>query len=110
MLQNENMEALRSFRHDMKRHFAEISVLASTGKIEQIKNYVSAMENNLVESRRLVDSGNTALDTVLNYMLQRAVDKKIQVNVKVVVPCNLNLSAYDMNIIFGNLLENAIEA
>ena len=100
--QNENMEALRSFRHDMKRHFAEISVLASTGKIEQIKNYVSAMENNLVESRRLVDSGNTALDTVLNYMLQRAVDKKIQ--------CNLNLSAYDMNIIFGNLLENAIEA
>ena len=49
------------------------------------------MENNLVESRRLVDSGNTALDTVLNYMLQRAVDKKIQVNVKVVVPCNLNL-------------------
>ena len=98
MLQNENMEALRSFRHDMKRHFAEISVLASTGKIEQIKNYVSAMENNLVESRRLVDSGNTALDTVLNYMLQRAVDKKIQLNVKVV------------NIIFGNLLENAIEA
>ena len=96
--------------YDMKRHFAEISVLASTGEIEQIKNYVSAMENNLVESRRLVDSGNTALDTVLNYMLQRAVDKKIQLNVKVVVPCNLNLSAYDMNIIFGNLLENAIEA
>ena len=94
----------------MKRHFAEISVLASTGKIEQIKNYVSAMENNLVESRRLVDSGNTALDTVLNYMLQRAVDKKIQLNVKVVVPSDLKLSAYDMNIIFGNLLENAIEA
>ena len=110
MLQNENMEALRSFRHDMKRHFAEISVLASTGEIGQIKNYVSAMENNLVESRRLVDSGNTGLDTVLNYMLQRALDKKIQVNVKVVVPSDLKLSAYDMNIIFGNLLENAIEA
>ena len=76
MLQSENMEALRSFRHDMKRHFAEIS----------------------------------ALDTGLNYMLQRAVDKKIQLNVKVVVPSDLKLSAYDMNIIFGNLLENAIEA
>ena len=36
MLQNENMEALRSFRHDMKRHFAEISVLASTGEIEPV--------------------------------------------------------------------------
>ena len=52
------------------------------------------MENNLVESRRLVDSGNTALDTVLNYMLQRAVDKKIQVNVKVVVPSDLKLDSY----------------
>ena len=50
-------------------HFAEISVLSSTGEIVQIKNYVSAMENNLVESRRLVDSGNTALDTVLNLSL-----------------------------------------
>ena len=43
-------------------------------------------------------------------MLQRALDKKIQLNVKVVVPSDLKLSAYDMNIIFGNLLENAIEA
>ena len=109
-LQNEKMEALRSFRHDMKHHFTEISALASAGNMGQIQKYVSDMADNLKESKRLVDSGNTAIDTVLNYMLQCAVDKGISINTKIVIPENLELSAYDMNIILGNLMENAIEA
>lgn len=108
--QNEKMKILRSFRHDMKHHFLEISALASTGDTEQIKRYVCDMDESLKESRMLVDSGNTGLDTVLNYMLQRAQDAGISVNVRVAVPEKLALSAYDMNIIFGNIIENAIEA
>lgn len=110
ILQNEKMEILRSFRHDMKYHFSEISALASAGDTKQIKKYVSNMDDNLKESTMLVDSGNTGLDTVLNYMLQCAADKDIPVNVRVAVPEELELSAYDMNIILGNLIENAIEA
>ncbi|MBD5096731.1 MAG: GHKL domain-containing protein [Lachnospiraceae bacterium] len=110
ILQNEKVEILRSFRHDMKHHFSEISALASVGDTKQIKKYVSNMDDNLKETTMLVDSGNTGLDTVLNYMLQRAVDKDIPVNVRVAVPEELELSAYDMNIILGNLIENAIEA
>lgn len=108
--QNEKMKTLRAFRHDMKHHFWEISALASTGDTEQIKKYVCDMDENLKESKMLVDSGNTGLDTVLNYMLQRAQDEGISVNVRVAVPEKLELSAYDMNIIFGNIIENAIEA
>ncbi len=110
ILQNEKVEILRSFKHDMKHHFSEISALASAGDMEQIKKYVSDMSDNLNESAMLVDSGNTGLDTVLNYMLQRAADKDIPVNVRVAVPEELELSAYDMNIILGNIIENAIEA
>ena len=110
ILQNEKVEILRSFRHDMKHHFLEISALASVGDIKQIKKYVSNMDDNLKETTMLVDSGNTGLDTVLNYMLQRAADKDIPINVRVAVPKELELSAYDMNIILGNLIENAIEA
>lgn len=108
--QNEKMKTLRAFRHDMKHHFWKISALASTGDTEQIKKYVCDMDENLKESKMLVDSGNTGLDTVLNYMLQRAQDEGISVNVRVAVPEKLELSAYDMNIIFGNIIENAIEA
>ena len=93
-----------------KHHFTEISALASAGNMGQIQKYVSDMADNLKESKRLVDSGNTAIDTVLNYMLQCAVDKGISTNTKIVIPENLELSAYDMNIILGNLMENAIEA
>lgn len=110
ILQNEKVEILRSFRHDIKHHFSEISALASAGDTKQIKKYVSGMYDNFKESAMLVDSGNTGLDTVLNYMLQRAADNDIPVNIRVAVPEKLELSAYDMNIILGNIIENAIEA
>ena len=109
-LQNEKVEMVRSVRHDMRHHISEIAALAGNGETEQIIKYVSALDENLSESRMLVDSGNTGLDTVLNYMLERAVEKGVPVNVKVAVPKELELSTYDMNIILGNLIENAIEA
>lgn len=109
-LQNEKMETLRSFKHDIKHHLFEISALASSGRTELIERYVSNMNYNLNESIMLVDSGNVGLDSVLNYMLQRAEDKNIHINIKITVPENLELSAYDMNIIFGNIIENALEA
>ena len=109
-LQNERVENLRSFKHDMKRHVYEMAALAETGDTRLIKKYVSELDDYLNEAGVIVDSGNTGLDTVLNYMLQRAIDKNIQVNCRVVVPRELELSNYDMNIILGNLIENAIEA
>ena len=109
-LQNEKAEQLRAVRHDMRHHTAEIAALAQRGETAQIVRYVSALDETLDESRLRVDSGNAGLDTVLNYMLERAAERNIPVHVRVAVPKELMLSTYDMNIILGNLIENAIEA
>ncbi len=109
-LQKEVGERMRAFRHDIKHHLAEILSLANQGKTEMIKDYILDFEDNLKESAPICDSGNPALDTVLNFMLKKAKDNNIDVTSRIIVPREINLPAFDMNIILGNLIENAIEA
>ena len=49
------------------------------------------------------------IDSVLNYMLQKAREELETVIVKVMLPEKLK-HAFDINVMIGNLLENAIEA
>ena len=57
----------------------------------------------------MIGTGNVALDGILNYMCSKALKNNIQVTRKITVPEDAELVAYDMNIILGNLLDNAIE-
>ena len=58
----------------------------------------------------LVSCGNKNLDSLLNYLLGQAKKKLNHVEYEVRVPSDLCISAFDLNVILGNLTENAIEA
>ena len=109
-LQEMNQERMRAFRHDIKHHLAEIKALAERGETDMIAGYIRNMEDTVNESEQLCNSGNIVIDTIINFMLAKAQDKNIHVNTKIAVPKDIDISAFDMNIILGNLLENAIEA
>ena len=57
----------------------------------------------------IVSSGNMEVDSVLNYMLQKAKKMQLNTTVKVAIPEDMKHS-FDLNIIIGNLLQNAIDA
>ena len=57
----------------------------------------------------MVGTGNPSDDGILDYMCDKAQDKGVTIKRKLRIPEDVSLSAYDMNIILGNLLENAIE-
>lgn len=56
-----------------------------------------------------VESGNLQIDSVLNYFLQRAQKTLKVVETEIKIPQGIE-HTFDMNVIFGNLFENAIEA
>ncbi|SFO30132.1 Sensor histidine kinase YesM [Pseudobutyrivibrio sp. UC1225] len=109
-LQKEKTESLRAIKHDMKKHLAEISYLSMKDNNQLLKEYVNGLTNELHEVSPLIDSGNTSIDSVLNYMLPKAIENGISVKSKITIPKELIISMVDMNIVLGNLLENAIEA
>lgn len=103
-------EKVRGLRHDLKHHLSEILMLADRGRTREIVAYVRNMQENLLNEGEYVSSGNTDIDSLVNLMLERAKRELGTVRCRVCVPQELDISAFDWNIILGNLMDNAIEA
>ncbi|MGN0319583.1 MAG: sensor histidine kinase [Lachnospira sp.] len=105
----ENDKKIRLIRHDIKHHIREINNLADNGRLEDIKLYTRRLEEDIKDSEIVYNTGNITLDGILNYYHSRFVEKDIKTDINVTVPENMVLWAYDLNIILGNLLDNAFE-
>ena len=102
-------EKVKGLRHDIKHHLNEIKVLANQCGSVEIQNYVDQMQQFLHNDHEIVASGNMEIDSVLNYMLYRAKTELKNVTSKIMIPEGMK-HYFDINILIGNLLENAIEA
>lgn len=103
-------EKVRGLRHDLKHHLSEILMLADKGKAREIADYVQTMQADLRNEGEHISSGNAEIDSLVNLMLERAKKELGNVRCRVCVPQELDISAFDWNIILGNLMDNAIEA
>jgi sensor histidine kinase regulating citrate/malate metabolism len=100
----------RRLRHDMKNLLIQIEALADGQHQKELLELIGDMVISLEKQYEYSNSGNVVLDSILNYKLGYAKNKNMQTNLKIQVPSNMNLSAFDMTVLLGNLLDNAIEA
>ena len=106
----QSQEKIRSLQHDMKHHLMELNGMALESNNAQMIVYLGKMKNFMDNPAEYIYSGHKEIDSVLNYMIQRAKNILIKVDVKIIIPHNLACHSFDLNVILGNLLENAIEA
>lgn len=107
ILDSENR--VKQLRHDMKHHLTEIRLLAKQKQDTEVEQYIDTMTEYIHNPREFVRSNDTEIDSLLNYMLARAKEEGIDVSAEVQLPKSLTCS-FDINVILGNLLENAIDA
>jgi signal transduction histidine kinase len=105
----ENDKKIRSIRHDMKHHIREIRGMAENEDYDGIMDYINNISKDISAGEALYNTGNIALDGILNYYAGKFLEKSIDFNLDIVVPENMDVEAYDINIILGNLFDNAIE-
>lgn len=104
----EKQDQIDTLKHDLKNHIIGLHNLLDNGNNEEFKKYLERMK--IEESQSVIDTGNIVLDSIINYKLTQAIKKNIKVELDVKIPSNLNIESFDINVIFGNLLQNAIEA
>ena len=68
------------------------------------------MQAYLENPHEYISSGNQEVDSLMNYMLNRAKTVLNHVNYEINIPKELAIRSFDLNVIVGNLLENAIES
>ncbi len=108
LLQNDEMN--HRLVHDVKHHLLLLRKMARENDIERIGRYLDEIEKEYSETENLVWTGNRFLDFILNQKKQRAEDKGIRVVINSEIIPEWNLTENEISILFGNLLDNAVEA
>ena len=102
---------VQALRHDMKHHIREIYSLADKNTDIDIIRYLDEMSDSMDNIEKVASTGNSVFDGILNYYAQKIKQEMNNVNFSVIlkIPTDLEISSFDMNVILGNLLDNAME-
>lgn len=100
----------RSIKHDLANHLISIKSYLSDNKIDECCDYVNNLINYADINSDIIDTGNSVIDAILTAKKNLAKSKKIEFIFDIQIPENLKINSSDCCIIFGNALDNAIEA
>ncbi len=104
----ESEERVKALRHDIKHHIIELSAMAKKNNNDDMVKYLNNMKEFMLNPKEYSTTGNREIDGVLNYMLQKANEILNQVNVQINIPEDLCLNNFDICVILGNLVDNAV--
>ena len=107
---------IRGMRHDMKNTVSVIMQLAAgkkEGREKELHTYLEELNRSMDRLEFRFKTGNTVVDTLLNMKYHEIIRivPDLQMNVEELqFPEKLFIQSYDIGIILGNALDNAIEA
>ncbi len=101
---------IKKLRHDLQNHEISIKAYLKNGDCRGALDYLERMQTQELYANNLIETGNITLDAMLNTKRSIAESKGIQFDVRLQIPEKLFVDPVDICIIFGNALDNAIEA
>lgn len=109
-LHKRKMEKDRAFIHDIKKHIAYIQGLVMENKNEEVLDYIHQYLYD-IELKRDIITGNESFDIALSLYMNEIIDHRIKIDFSGVQSVDLSwIDPKDLNSIFSNLIENAVEA
>lgn len=97
-------------RHDLKNHLISLSALAEHEEWDKLKEYLFKMYNAGMIGEEDIETGNSVVNAIVNTKRQAAKQRNIKYDCNVNISKPLMIDEYDLCIILGNILDNAIKA
>ena len=101
---------LRAMRHDMNSHLIALKSFFDARDFKGGSRYIENLDAQFQQAALSVNTGNNALDSVLSAKRSLAESKDVAFHTKIKIQENLPIAPEDCSIIFGNALDNALEA
>jgi sensor histidine kinase regulating citrate/malate metabolism len=109
-LSSDNTE-VRRLRHDLRHQLSALRGLVLAKKDDEAISYIDSISDEIPKVTDMYLCENFAINALCVHYLNSANAKNIQTEVNLVVPKIVGkIADNDLNIIIGNLFENAIEA
>lgn len=96
-------------RHDMKNHIIALSALSRNKEWEKIDDYLKSMEDIALDAGGDM-TGNKAVDALLYRKRKQAEEENIKWECDVQMPKGCCINEFDLCVLFGNILDNALNA
>lgn len=101
-------EKVRSIYHDLKNHLLVLQ--SQTGNSQSVQNSVAELNEQMAEYANYYRTGNDFLDIIIRDKAKVAREKQIDFSVVIHFEAGAFIEPLDISTIFGNALDNAIEA
>ena len=105
-----HQEDTRRIRHDIKNHLNIINRLIVEKEYEYAKNYVKNINKKTMEDDVVRVTNNKIIDAILFNKSEICKLKNIKLDLDIRLPEKINIDDFDICVLYGNLLDNAIEA
>lgn len=102
--------SIKGLRHDLENHMLTLSHLLQEDRLSQAREYLAAAHAQLDSARALSSTGNSCVDSLINYKLHHLKTADVGLDYQAEIPSRLQIDAFDLTVILGNLLDNALEA
>jgi len=116
-MQQENYEYLemreretKKFRHDYRNHLKSLQILCMEKRYNDVERYLERISEKLKVYDKYISVGNSFVDAILNYYLQKMDKSNTKFIISGKIPQNCNIDMFDLCTIISNLLDNALEA
>lgn len=106
----ENIENTAKLRHDWRHHLLTIDGFLGSGDTKMLQNYLGKLIPEYTSATDKPLCENHTVDVILRHHAAKAQDNKIPFDIEAKVPAKIPIAETDLCIIFGNLVENALEA
>jgi len=109
-MQQEYYDQLRVQQEETRALWHDISKYLRASQIDKSDEALQEVQQMLDSISQVVDVNNRVVSVILNEYFQVAKDADVSIDLDVLVPTELFVTAADLYILLGNTLDNAIEA
>ncbi|WP_411681374.1 sensor histidine kinase [Clostridium thailandense] len=106
----ENIEKTRKARHDLRHHLILVRRYIEADKKAELLKYLEEQHQSIPVDVEKTICENTAVNVLVCYYIGLAKEKGIRTDFKISIPTDIGILDSDLSIIFGNCIENALEA
>lgn len=103
-------EFVQNLKHDLKNKLLVLYYLAEKGDMEALAEQLGGLCQELGQMDENSYSDNPVVDSVLRVKLGMAKKEGIEIHSVIRIPGQMQLEYGDIGVLYGNLLDNAIEA
>lgn len=103
-------ECVQNLKHDLKNKLSELYHLAEKGDSKALAEQMGGLCQELGKIDERTYTDNPIVDSVLRIKFGLAKSEGIEIDTAIRIPKQMQLERGDVGVLYGNLLDNAIEA